>query len=160
MRTLTAQLTSQTAADLMSRDVFVIPKHMSLRTAARLLSQTHVSGAPVIDENGVCVGVISATDFVRLAGVEQRMEHAQDGQKNCVCVDWQVIEIDSLPTNQVAAYMSANLVAVPSSATIQEIARAMVKAHVHRIIVIDELRRPIGVISTIDIVAALANSDM
>ena len=56
---------SLTASDLMSRAVLVIPHEMSLRGAARLLSRTHLSGAPVVDCDGHCVGVLSTTDFMR-----------------------------------------------------------------------------------------------
>jgi CBS-domain-containing membrane protein len=38
-----------TAADLMTRDVTVIPRHLSLKAAAHLLAEANVSGAPVID---------------------------------------------------------------------------------------------------------------
>src|SRR5262249_46533560 len=56
-----------TAADLMSRRVLAIPQEMSLPRAAHLLSQEQVSGAPVVDGQGRCVGVLSATDFVHWA---------------------------------------------------------------------------------------------
>ena len=39
-----------TAADLMSRDLVLVPQEMSLQGAAHLLSRSHVSGAPVVDE--------------------------------------------------------------------------------------------------------------
>ncbi len=45
-------LLALTTADLMSRDVTMIPQTMSLRTAARLLSKAHVTGAPVVDDQG------------------------------------------------------------------------------------------------------------
>jgi CBS domain-containing protein len=41
-----------------------------------------------------------------------------------------------------------------------ELARAMLDAHIHRVIVVDELQRPIGIVSTTDILAAVANRDL
>src|SRR5260370_10548324 len=67
MHVLAKPFATLTAADLMTRDVVAIPEHMSLRTAARLLAGAQVTGAPVIDENGACVGVLSGSDFVRWA---------------------------------------------------------------------------------------------
>src|SRR5436190_21926771 len=64
MKTLTKPFARLTAADLMSRDVTTVPCHLSLRQAAHLLAQARVTGAPVIDALGACVGVISATDFI------------------------------------------------------------------------------------------------
>jgi predicted transcriptional regulator len=56
-----------TARNLMTRPVEVIPQSMSLRSAARLLVRAGISGAPVVDAEGRCVGVLSASDIVRWA---------------------------------------------------------------------------------------------
>ena len=53
------------AADLMSRDLVLIPEDMSLQDAARRLVRNQVSGAPVVDYRGVLVGVISSSDRLR-----------------------------------------------------------------------------------------------
>jgi CBS-domain-containing membrane protein len=58
MATLETPLLQLTAEDLMSRDVLVIPQRTTLRYAAHLLAQAAVSGAPVVDEEGRCVGVL------------------------------------------------------------------------------------------------------
>jgi len=55
------------AADLISRDVVTIPEKMSLRAAAHLLFQNQISGAPVVDANGRCIGVLCASDFIHWA---------------------------------------------------------------------------------------------
>lgn len=64
---VTKPLLELTAEDLMSRDVVTIPQTASLRQAAHTLRQANVSGAPVVDEWGRCVGVLSASDFLRWA---------------------------------------------------------------------------------------------
>ena len=56
-----------TAGDVMSRDLVVVPQHMSVREAARLLHRARVSAAPVVDERGRCVGSLSAADVFRWA---------------------------------------------------------------------------------------------
>src|SRR5438270_11142143 len=61
----TKELFELTAADLMSREVVTIPRKMSLHGAAHRLAQAQVSGAPVIDEQGRCIGMLSATDLAR-----------------------------------------------------------------------------------------------
>jgi CBS domain-containing protein len=48
----------------MTTTVVTVPETMSLRGAARLLSQASITGAPVVDHSGRCVGVLSATDFL------------------------------------------------------------------------------------------------
>jgi CBS domain-containing protein len=41
---------------------------MSLRAAAQLLMHDRISGAPVVDDAGRCIGVLSSSDFVTWAG--------------------------------------------------------------------------------------------
>ena len=59
-----------TARDLMTVNPVVLPERLPLREAARLLWKHHVSGAPVVDADGRCVGVLSAVDFLPWAEQE------------------------------------------------------------------------------------------
>lgn len=147
-----------TAADVMSRNVMVIPQQMDLREAAHLLAQAHVSGAPVIDADGACIGVLSATDFVHWAeGQPPQSEPAANVEK--VCADWQIVEEDSLPADSVAGYMTPNPVTAGEHASLAALAGKMIDAHVHRIIIVNEHNQPVGVVSTMDILAALAQGE-
>ena len=152
-------LTDLTAGELMTRDVITVPKHLSLRAAAHLLSQHQVTGAPVVDEDGVCIGVISGIDFMHWAenGCKDRV---RTSCRECVCADWQVVEIELLPTEDVAAHMSSDPVVASPDAPIGRLALAMLDAHIHRVIVVDDRGRPVGVVSSTDILAAVARAGM
>jgi CBS domain-containing protein len=141
----------------MSRSVVVIPQDMSLRTAAHLLWQVRISGAPVVDAEGRCVGVLSSTDFVHV------VEQGAKAVRSCysvpgVCSDWQVLITEPLPEERVCAYMTPNPVTAAASASMGELAQRMLEAHIHRVIVVDEQCRPIGVVSSTDILSAVASS--
>jgi CBS-domain-containing membrane protein len=146
-----------TAADIMSHDVVAIPQHLSVRKAAHLLSNANVSGAPVIDGLGVCIGVLSATDFVHLAGLERRPPSRSAYE--CVCSDWQVVDVENLPTDEVCCYMTPDPVTVRPNVGIAELARMMLDAHIHRLIVVDAQGRPVGVVSSTDVLAAVAYAE-
>lgn len=60
-------LLTLTAEDLMSRDIEAIGAGMPLREAAMRLARREVHGAPVVDDAGRCVGVLSVTDIARWA---------------------------------------------------------------------------------------------
>jgi CBS domain-containing protein len=143
-----------TARDLMTTEVEVIPQEMSLQAAGRLLSQARISGAPVVDETGRCVGVLSASDFIYLAGKSRQAAPAS--ACSCVCSDWQVADVESLPRDEVRQHMTADPVVATPATRIVDLAQMMLDAHIHRIIVVDRMRRPIGIVSTTDIVAAVA----
>ncbi len=57
-------------SDLMKTDVVTVRPEDSARTFARVLADSEISGAPVVDAGGRVLGVASATDLVRLAADE------------------------------------------------------------------------------------------
>jgi CBS domain-containing protein len=152
-------LLTLTAADLMSRDLVLIPQHMSLRTAGQLLSRSCISGAPVVDEAGRCVGVLSVNDFLQRA-VKEGQPMALAPRTSCACSDWQIADTEQLPVEEGGAYMTADPVTVSPSTALVDLARMMLDAHIHRVIVVDGDRRPVGVVSSTDILAAVAHAGL
>jgi CBS-domain-containing membrane protein len=144
-----------TAGDVMSRDVSRIPQEMSLPAAARLLEQERISGAPVVDEEGRCVGVISAKDFLRWAERGEQAPAVRPATE-CVCADWQVIVSEELPRDEVRWYMTTDLVTADPGTALPELARRMLDSHIHRLVVVDGQRRPVGIVTSTDILAAVA----
>ena len=51
---------------IMSTPVVTIAPGESLETAAKLMSERHVSKLPVLDDVGLVVGLISSTDLIRI----------------------------------------------------------------------------------------------
>jgi CBS-domain-containing membrane protein len=152
----TRSFTELTAADVMSRDVVTVPHTMLLHHAAHLLARKQISGAPVVDADGRCVGILSATDFVR--HVESGPEPVHVTQGRWFCADWQVVDLEMLPKDEVRRHMSTDLVTADPATVITDLARRMLDAHIHRILVLDKDRRPVGLVSSIDIVAAVAHA--
>jgi CBS domain-containing protein len=70
-----------------------------------------------------------------------------------------MVEIDTLPAEAVTSHMTADPVMVPPETPIQQLARAMVDAHIHRVIVTDARKRPVGVVSSTDVLAAVARTE-
>jgi CBS domain-containing protein len=151
-------LHAMTAADLMSTELTVIPQHMSLQHAAHLLAQARVTGAPVVDRYGRCVGVISATDFVRRAQQEPDAPAAATThtRPQCICADWEVIEVQDVPQEEVGRYMTPDPVTAATSTPIRDLARMMLDARIHRIVIVDEAGKPVGIVSSMDLLAAVA----
>jgi CBS domain-containing protein len=148
----------QTAGDLMTAMVVMIPQNMSLQGAARLLTDSQVGGAPVVDEACRCVGVISARDFVRWASKEGGIRQ-QHGSADCVCSSWQIVEPSEVPHDQeVRTLMTPDPVTVIRTALIQELAQKMLDARIHRVIVVDKQQRPVGIVSSTDILAAVTRA--
>lgn len=147
---------TMTAADVMSRDVMVIPEHLDLPTAAHLLTQAHISGAPVIDAEGVCIGVLSTTDFVRWAEDRTGRPREVESLAKEVCSDWQVVETRRRPADTAGRYMTTDVVTAGQHARLPSLAGKMIDAHIHRVIIVDEDNHPIGIVTSMDLLAALA----
>jgi CBS domain-containing protein len=141
------------AADLMTTPVRTIPQEMSLREAAHLFLRDRISGAPVVDANGRCIGVLSSSDFVTWAG--------KDGHGKVVhfIAPWgEMIDIDDSPDNEIRYYMTAQPVTVGPTTSIGELAQKMVDAHIHRVLVVVDQNRPQGIVTSTDILAAVARA--
>jgi CBS-domain-containing membrane protein len=157
MYTFTKSLQYLRAADLMKKPVQTVPQEMSLPTAGGLLQREQISGAAVIDGAGRCVGVISTTDFLNASSKTPKKAGRQDSEEP-VFNEWQV-DVDSLPADEVRNHMSRDVVTVTPATPITELARSMLDAHIHRVFVVDEERRPVGIVSSTDIVAAVAYAE-
>ena len=149
-----------TAADLMSRDIVTIPRHLSVRGAAHRLAQSHVGGAPVIDETGRCVGVLSTTDLVRWMDRGEAPHRRHLAREADFHTAWQMADLERLPDEEVGRLMTTDLVSVTPSTRIGELARMMLDAHIHRLFVLDEKGRPAGVIAATDVLAAVVDYDL
>jgi len=138
MKATNKPLLALTAADLMIRDVVVIPIGTSMRSAANALAKNQISGAPVVNAEGHCVGVLSVADFFRGAVNEN-------------------LEMD--PADQVGEHMTTDLVAADPTTPIRQLTQMMLDADIHRVIVVDDQRRPIGIVSSTDVLAAITSAD-
>jgi len=78
---------------------------------------------------------------------------------HCVLTDWQVVEVEKLPTAAVSQFMTADPVTAVPTTPIRILARRMIDAHIHHIIVVDANQRPIGIVSSTDVLAAVAYAD-
>jgi CBS-domain-containing membrane protein len=98
--------------------------------------------------------VLSTTDFVSWA--ERKERATKPSHKDDYCAPWQVLDSAVLPEDEVSQYMTADPVTVFPNAPIAELARMMTDAHIHRIIVVDNEGRPVGIVSSTDILAVVA----
>jgi CBS domain-containing protein len=142
-----------TAADLMTAPVTTIPQEMPLRAAAALLTVERISGAPVVDSAGQCIGVLSSSDFVTWAKGDGK------GKVTHFIAPWgEMIALDDSPDSEIRQYMTARPVTVAPSAPIGELAQIMVDAHIHRVLVVVDQGRPQGIVTSTDILAAVARA--
>jgi CBS domain-containing protein len=167
MKTVRGWLQNQKASDIMTRDVVVLHPSDRLAEAVRLLLHERVSGAPVVDERGVCVGVLSATDVLNYdearapatAGGSKPRRRASFDTWDPGSQWWREFgriteEMQSQLDESVEQFMTRELIAVTEDAPLGVAIRMMLKAHVHRVLVLDEQRRLRGIVTTMDVLSA------
>lgn len=68
-------MAAKTAGDVMTRQVKTIPHDATLREVATLLTTHNISGAPVVDDTGSIIGLISESDLLSEARRQAAMPH-------------------------------------------------------------------------------------
>jgi len=121
----------------MTRDLIVVTEDDAIAGVAELLAGYEITGLPVVDDGDRLVGVISQTDLVRLRG------------SALPWTGWHGLMVRDLMTKPAKT--------ISGSAPLDEAARQMTAEHVHRLVVVDGHRSPIGVISESDIVREIAD---
>lgn len=153
-------LMSLCAGDVMSRNMVMIPRQMSLHGAAHMLSIAGATGGPVLDDNGCCIGVLSPTDFMHSVETDRQPRHKPHGKFEGISQSWQIPDSDPQPCCCVEDFMTQDPVLVAPCTSIGELAQIMTDAQIHRIIVVDmATHRPLGIVSSMDILAAVARVD-
>jgi CBS-domain-containing membrane protein len=136
--------------DIMRPSVVTVSANETMESAARRLASHEITGAPVVEESGRCVGVLSGSDFVgRDAGF-----HPSD-QMLVKDTLHQPFELRTLANDRVEAHMSPVIQTVAPQATLMQAARMMCAEHIHRLLVLDRESRPVGIVSSLDLVAAM-----
>jgi CBS domain-containing protein len=130
--------TSSVVADRMASNPIVIRADASLTDAAALMDEHHVHGVPVVDHNGILVGVLSQTDLIRARSTEYLWSN------------WPGLAVRHL--------MTSPAMTVHRSTPLIVAARKMEEHQIHRLVVVEDGddTSPIGVLSMTDLIHALA----
>lgn len=150
MRNACDRLLELQVADVMNRAVISLQADDSLSDAARIFIENKISGAPVLDVAGQCVGVLSVSDFVEREhqfGLARFFDGLQPQQS---------VELVTV-SHCVRDYMSVPCQAVAPDMSLVEAALLMCARHIHRLPVLDEDGRLMGIVTSLDMTAAMVN---
>ncbi len=139
-------LAPRKARDLMSANPISIPAQATLREAVEALTRRAISGAPVIDEAGRPVGVISRSDV--LAHDREEVEYARPTPRAGHAGH------EARPV-RVREVMTPVVFFVPPDAPASRVVRDMVELRIHRLFVVEETGTLVGVISALDVLRHL-----
>lgn len=144
------------ARDIMTPEPVCVTPSTGIRALARVLEDHEISGAPVVDQSGRVVGIVSRTDLVRRCMEGDRdippaylfevlAEQGQDEEDGGAMPE---------PDVCVEDFMTEDPVMVGPDVSAAAVARLMVEHRVHRVVVADLDKFPLGIITSLDVLKA------
>ena len=146
-----------TAKDIMTKEVMEVRADWSLQRLAEFFVEKSISGAPVTNENGKLIGVVSSTDIISNDTLPENDPHSygpheyylQNLERRYAQVDISSSTIGGEPLTTVGDIMTPAVFKVSEDTPVQKVADTMIKSRIHRIFVTRE-EKIVGVISSAD----------
>ena len=153
-----------TVGDVMQRDVLAVDADWPLDKLARFLVDNSISGAPVTDENGELVGVVSMTDLVRHNSITEKDTVASQThdvylyelERHIGHEELQVFHTQYESPVQVREIMTPMIFKVSEEDSIREVADIMLKGRIHRVFVTRGTLLT-GIVTALDMLQVIRN---
>jgi CBS domain-containing protein len=142
------------AKDIMKRKVIVVQPAMTVREVAQLFADKRISGAPVVDDNGRVIGVISQTDLVRKERESSTQEvpiYHREAEEYGLLGPIHAEDPDYTRVEQV---MTPWAISADENTPVEELARLMLDKRIHRV-VITRGGELCGLVTSMDMLRAL-----
>jgi CBS domain-containing protein len=148
--------------DIMNPNVLTVTETMDLQEVAKLFIEEGISGAPVVDELGNLVGVISQSDLVEYQLTTERELTVEAPYYRRPYDDALApnrgFQLEELPADTAKDVMTPFLVTVGEDTPIREVAERMATCGIHRLIVVDDDQQIRGIVTSIDVLRWVAES--
>jgi CBS domain-containing protein len=117
---------------VMTKAVRTVTPGLRLDELSRIFLEDAISGAPVVDEDGRPIGMVSKTDLLRSNLLRERI-------------------VDDV--------MTPLAMALPDDATVSQAAALMASERIHRVVVVSPDGRIVGLVSALDVLRWMAFAD-
>ncbi len=147
------------AKDIMTPEPVCIDPGTDMREVARLFATEGVSGAPVLDSNGAVAGIVSMSDIIRqlVDGTPDVLPaYLFDAMREQSSGEREGIEAEPEVVVPVEDFMTEGAATVSPDTPIAEVAKIMHRDRIHRVVVVDGGNFPLGIITSLDLVGAMA----
>jgi CBS-domain-containing membrane protein len=145
-----------TAADVMTREVITVKRETTIRELAELFARHRISSAPVVDDSGAMIGIVTETDLVE-----------QDKSLHIPTVislfDWVFYlesdkkfekELKKMTGQTVGDIYTEDVVQVSPSTPVSDVANLISSRKVNSIPVVDG-NRLVGIVARIDLIRTM-----
>jgi len=145
-----------TAQDIMSTKLITLSPDMDFTTAARILLDNHINGAPVVDEDGQLMGILCQSDLV---AQQKKMPVPTlftllDSYIQLTSTKQLEKQARKIAALTVAEAMTAEPITLRTDSHIETIAALMVDSNLHTLPVMED-GRLVGIIGKEDVLRTL-----
>ena len=146
-----------TAGSVMTRNVITVTPETSIRATAKIMATHHISGVPVVDDDGHLVGLVSEADLLRArkAAADREawwLNMIADGEK----LSPEFVDYVRTGNDMVRVVMHSDVTAVAEDTPLADVAQLIVEKGVKRLPVVTN-GRLVGIVSRADLVKALGS---
>ena len=145
-------------SDFMESNVIALQAESSLEEAAELLLAKKIRGAPVVDESGRLVGVLSQFDFLYQAAGRRAPGRGTGARSDRFVQNsprW-----DKMQAQKVSEAMSSTPLTIGPDTTMQDAAAMLIENKIGRLIVVDEEEQLVGLLSCTDMMRLVLDGDL
>ena len=146
-----------TAKELMSTNVITVTGEIPVRELAKILSDNNIGGAPVVDDQGGVVGVVTESDLIdqnkkvhipTVVAILDSFIFLESPEK-------MEKELKKMAGSKVEDIFVHEVITVQQDTPLDEVATLMAEKKVHTLPVLDE-KKLVGVIGKSDIIRTIA----
>lgn len=143
------------AHQIMTRSVVSVTPDTTVREAATLMLERHISGLPVIDADGKLVGIVSEGDFIRRS--EIGTQHKRGGWLSYL-LSLRSHSVDFVHENgrKISEVMTPDPFTVTEDTSLEDIVALMERKHVKRLPVVRN-EKLVGIVSRSNLMQAVAS---
>ncbi|MBM9605332.1 CBS domain-containing protein [Desulfopila inferna] len=145
-------LTDLKAVNIMTTSVVVVDQEMALVDAAALLAEKQISGAPVVNRQGILVGVVSEKDFLKEMGFGATPSFMQIATH---CLNDRSCMIGRLHNRTIGDIMSRPPISGAAEMTVGAISSIFADKQINRLPIVDADQRLIGMVTRTDLAHSL-----
>lgn len=157
----------KTAADIMAHEVLTVERELPIQQLAEFLIENDISGAPVVDEDGNVLGVVSLTDIAIHEAMPERV-----APENPPTNYFRVAQASGLTAGEVMNFrvddiggavtaeeiMTPAVYEVSEDTPIDEVAGVLLSSHIHRVLVTRD-KKLMGIITSMDLLRAFVERE-
>jgi CBS domain-containing protein len=151
---MTSMPRHRTVSDVMTARVHVASPDMPFKLLVRLIQENRVSAIPIVDRQGVPIGIVSEADLLLK---EQR--HDLESGHDLVHPRARRDQKAKATGNIASELMTTPPITIAAGASLTAAARLMQERNVRRLVVVDERGRIAGIVSRSDLLQVFLRTD-